>query len=116
MNEIKWSYDGETFNYDSVEELLDNECYAELGDTVYYGEVAEITMEDLVSGHTIMESVQEAAYDLGGEFAEYYPEMTREQIADLKKVVVGWFRENVSEPNFFKVRNVKQYEITEDDL
>jgi hypothetical protein len=116
ITEECWSHDGETFDCQSLGELLDNHG-DELapGDTVYVGTAHRPPLEKLIYVDDVLEPMGERAYEIVGEHAEDYPEVSQEAKGELLALLLGWARKHAM-PNFWTVRGVREYVLSEEDL
>lgn len=112
--QIFWSSDCETFNADSLAELIESDDDLEAGDLVSYGE-AEDVGTDFVSEEDVIELIADRAYDYGGEAAEDFPDVSDEAARELAAFLAAWQAKHCK-PNFYRIRNVKHYTITEADI
>lgn len=68
----------------------------------------------------ILENIECAAYDIGGEFTEDYTDCSHEAKQDLddrlKNLLANWFFENNIKPEFFKVEDEVEYHIVDGDF
>lgn len=111
-----WSIDNECFNAVCLGELVDsNSDDIVVGTVVYKGDAVSADISSLLSAEDIVEMLSERAYDEYGEAAEDYPDVSKEEMAELDKLLQGWI-EKCCKPTFYSVRNVKEYVITEEDL
>jgi hypothetical protein len=113
--ELCWSTNEETFDCDSLEEVLDSNDGLEVGSVVYFGEKKNVDASDLFFSDWVIDGMSEQAYEMVGEVAENYPNVSKEAREDLNALVEGWINKHC-QPNFWQVLNVKKYEITEEDL
>lgn len=64
----------------------------------------------------LIEDMQEAAYDDGGEHAEdYLADLPDEKGAELAAMIEKWLDENVA-PRFYKVTQVQRFTVTQADI
>lgn len=110
-----WSRDEEDFNARSLSELLDSHDDLKPGDTVWVGEAVHPDPARLVNEDGIIENIGEAAYDIGGEYAEDYPEVTPAQAKELESLVADWIKRTCP-PTFYTVANVKPYVLSHEDF
>lgn len=109
-----WSHNEEDFNALSLTELVsDHELQP--GATVWVGDAVHPEPGSLFNTDWLIESMGEAAYDIGGEHAgEDYPNVSDEQVAELETLIVGWIAK-CAPPNFWTVKNVRPYVLTAED-
>jgi hypothetical protein len=110
-----WSRDEEDFHARSLCELLDSHDDLKPGDTVWVGEGVHPEPERLVNEDAIIEHISEQAYDIGGEYADDYPDVTPEQAKELESLVAGWIK-RACPPTFYTVENIKPYVLTHEDF
>lgn len=105
------------FSHDSLGDLLDN--YGDelnVGDTVYVGEAHRPTASDLCSASDIIDMIGERGHDIGGEYADDFPSVSKEAEAELEALLHGWVDKHCLPANFYEVKNVREYVLTADDL
>ena len=112
--QVFWSSDEETFNYDSLDELIAMDDDLEAGRTVYYGE-AEAIGTNFVDADDVIEDIANRAYAEGGEHAEDFPDVSAEAKKELDDFLIAW-QAKYCVPTFYRIRNVKEYTITEADI
>ncbi|SMG00368.1 hypothetical protein [Burkholderia singularis] len=90
-----WSCDDETFNYDTLAELLDTFFdKPEVGDVVFVGEVEPIPSMHLCDADDVIDLMGERAYDEVGEYADGYPDVTSEAKAELNALLARWIEKH----------------------
>ena len=119
-----FSNDEETFNYDSVDEaveaLISESSDIKVGDfvSVYSGESESVSVKAYVPD--VMELIGEMAYDDMGEFADSFPDSSREvdkEIQDaVESLVADLFDKHKLNPSFYKVKNQKCIEVRIDNV
>lgn len=114
VENVKWSADGETYNYDSLSELLDCNDDIEAGRVVYFGEASR-PGTTWIDADDVIEMIGERAYDVGGESAECFPEVSPEAIVELSQLLVVWQAKHC-QPTFWTIPNSQQYVVTEADM
>lgn len=114
-----WSSDEETFNADSLEELIEMGTGMpgdfEVGDMVYAGDAVTPDPADYIDADGILEQMGERANDDCGEAADDYPDITPEAKQELEDVLKAWARKHCT-PRFWKVKNVREYILTAEDF
>lgn len=116
MSDIRecWSTDEETYNYDSLGELLDcNDLVA--GDTVYMGHAVNHDPTSWFDADHVIEAIGEAAYGEAGEHAEDYPDVTPEAKAELQTFLDAWINKRCT-PAFYAIENSREYVLTDEDV
>ena len=87
MSEIYWSTDDETYNLDTLEEvieyLLDDDPYSLVGVKVSYG-TAKPFGTDWIDADFVIDEISERAYDEAGEWAEDFPNIKPEAKKELE--------------------------------
>lgn len=110
-----WSTNNEDFNYSSLEDLLDSNDELKAGDKVYVGDAKKPKPSSFFDVDDFLESISNAACDVGGEYAEDFPDVTKDAVAELKVFVESWLEKNC-EVRFYKVDDVREHILTEKDL
>ena len=59
--------------------------------------------------------IADRAYDIGGDYAEDCADVSPDAKAELNSLLEGWIKKHCN-LNFWEVVNVRQYEITAEDL
>lgn len=111
-----WSSNGEDFNSDSLEDLLDINDHLEVGDTVWKADAVKPDPTSYVSASDVIELISERASDDGGEYAEDFPDVSKEAATELDELLAGWIKKHCAEPRFYLVLNPAEYTLTADDL
>ena len=124
MKRFAYGTDEENLNYDGIYESYKDgikdailECDAEVGDTIYGGEVVEFT--PTISVDAIIDSIQEEAYGECGEHgADYLSELSNENRSKLEDVLntalLKFLRKNKQMPYFYKVKREPDVEVTQE--
>jgi 3,4-dihydroxy-2-butanone 4-phosphate synthase len=112
MGDIYYSTDEEVFNYDCIEEAIED---FETGETVtiYQGEAARRSASSYC--HFDADSLTENAVDNAGEFAEGWPGASASQEIELLKMVREavdkWADKHKLQPAFYGVKNIKEVRV-----
>jgi len=111
-----YSTNNEDFTYDELDDAITfaiDDLSINIGDivTVYEGDAVQFKAGDF-TGFTL-DAITNTAHDEGGEYSDgYLDQVTKEQEADLDKriadVVNQWADDHGLQPNFFRVKNVKE--------
>jgi len=109
-----WSHNNEDFNHETLGDLLDLHDM-QPGDTVYVGESVRPEVKDFINTLDVIENMGERAYDIGGEYAEDFPDITKEAEQELESLLIAWAEKHCT-INFWTVRNVKPYTLTAEDF
>lgn len=110
-----WSADGSDFRYGSLADLLDCNDHLEVGDIVERGERSYTDPAEWVDADDVIENLACRGGDEGGEWAEDYPDITKQAKAELQDFLDQWARK-YAKPTFYGVRNVTEYTLTAEDL
>jgi hypothetical protein len=120
--EYCYSNDGEYFYNDFDQIIIDNLNYelsegeTLIGKTYYRGEAVPITHEECIDVEGFLENCNATAYDDVGECFDYeFTDVSEEAKQELKNLIVTWAQKHVK-LNYYKVKNVVELKITEDDL
>lgn len=109
-----WSIDEENFNARTLCELIDNHDLA-AGTVVFRAEALHPAAKELIDVEDIVETMGDRAYDIAGEYAERYPDISKEAEQELTNFLAGWIAKHAA-PTFYTVKNVQPYTITEADV
>lgn len=118
-----YSENGEDYgcgDYQSaVEQCIDENT--KVGDTItiFKAEAIQYSHADFVRAESIIEDMQNCAWDTAGEFAEtYLEELKKEDFKELDKLIIDWLSTKSDNPRFYTTKNDQpiQVEVTEDML
>ena len=100
-----------------VLDAMDSDGDLTLGAVLWEGEIKRPTSASLAFGvvDRIIDQLQENAFEEAGEHAGDWPELPKEKLAELGKVITDWLDANAP-PWFFTVQNVKKIEVTAEML
>lgn len=109
-----YSTDDEWFTYDELAAIIcDNDLKA--GDVIYTGESEPVKTLKLFDADDLVDMLADRMYDEVGECADGWPfttkEINKEVNDELQKIIDKHFPQN-----FYRVVNVRQYEITDEDV
>lgn len=111
-----WSLDNESFNYDSLEELVTaHRDTLKAGQIVLHGGVRHPAMRQLCDAEAVLDHMANNAADLAGEYAEGFPNVSKEAKAELDALLEAWCDKHC-DIDFFEVVGVKSYKLTKNDL
>lgn len=121
--DIVWSCNGEDFTHDCKEEAIDSAwhwiagkaMHPNVGDKIYFGTVSTPTVNKLVDADDIIEMLGERAYDIGGEYAEDFPDVSAQERDELNTLLQNWI-DNYCKPSFYSVLGIQEYIISEEDM
>lgn len=111
-----YSLNNEEFNYTELEDAIRDkfdDLSIKVGDvvTIYEGDAILWKAGDFADGFPL-DTLSNHAYDEAGEYADEWPNCTKEQEADLtqrlKDVVNQWADDHGLQPQFYHVENVKE--------
>lgn len=115
---MKYSYSTNEENYegefDTPEEAA-QACFAENPDhhVCWVGEAVRPQPENFIDGDLLIEHIMEQD-EFSGDWAEAWPEATKEQKADLderlKNMFLEWMDAHDLRPSFWNIENPKQFE------
>jgi hypothetical protein len=110
-----WVYDwGELLNRLMGEREIEKEQDL-IGEAYFEGDISPFPVRNLVPIESIVEVMNEKAWDISGEYAEDWPDLTPEDKKKLKNVIVRFLKKrHVKE--FFDIENIVEKIITEDDV
>ena len=109
MSEIVYSITGDTF-YEDLDSTCDD---LEIGiHEIFQGESEHPKVSDFFDADSLIERIQENAYDNHDEYAEdYLEDVTKSQKEDLEKLICDWFEKNDLTPRFYRVINVEKIKV-----
>jgi len=110
-----WSRDEENYSYDSLDELLATHDDLAEGDTVHFGKGETPDAGSWVDADDIIENLACRAGDDCGEFADDYPDVSKEAKEELQALLEAWARKHCT-PTFYMIKDPQPYEITADDI
>lgn len=110
-----WSADGENFSFRSLGELLERYDDLRPGSQVQRGATVHPDPTGFVDADHVIEGMGERAYDVGGEFAEDYPDVTKAARKQLEAYLDYWAL-TYCQPTFYGVSDVRPYTITAADI
>jgi len=110
-----WSLNDEGFSHDSLSELLDNYPDLKAGARVFTGMAVYPALSRLIDSDDVIDQMSDRAYDIAGEYADGYPDVSAEDKAELDALLEGWIKK-ACPPDFYEVRDVHTYVITEQDI
>jgi len=115
MSDKVWSADEESFCHTSLVDLLDSDDSIIEGSTVWCGDADKPSASELIDADDVIELLASRAADVGGEWAEDYPDVTKEAKGELEALLWSWVEKHCK-PEFWSVTNAEKYVVTADDL
>lgn len=121
MTTYSWSKDEEHYqgNLDTVEDAVaEGVAEGDLapGDIITIGENIPHTAADLVrsciTADRVIEMLSEYAYDNVGEFAEDWPDISKEDAVKLDEALVAAVAPFIGEPTFWSIGKTVEVEVT----
>jgi hypothetical protein len=113
MSEV-WSVDGESFIHNSLGNLLETHAAA-VGSVVYVGDAIKPTVEQIIDARDVIELIADRGGDLGGEWAEDFPDVTKEAESELDALLRQWFEKHC-EVTFYTVENIRAHTVAGGDV
>lgn len=110
-----WSSNNEDFNCRELGDLLDENEELKVGDTVYVADVVHPSSSQFCDADDVIDTMRDRASDIGGEYAEDYPDIADEAKAELNAFLAAWIDKHAS-PSFYTVINAKPYILSADDF
>lgn len=119
IGNIYWSTDEETYNLDTLDDVLeyllwDNEPAELVGGEVYYGTAKPYSTE-WVDAAFVIDNISERAYDEAGEWALDFPNVSEKAKGELQTFLSEW-QEKHCDAGFYRVVNAQKYIITQEDV
>ncbi|MDR1902054.1 MAG: hypothetical protein LBQ88_07235 [Treponema sp.] len=123
MNEKVFSLDGENYNITDRDELIEGlMCLYNtqnkldlIGKEYFEGDPVKPAARDFVNVDSIVDSINENAYENHREWAEDWPDLTREEKDRLEDLIVR-FLEEKAPPSFYGIENSVAKKIMAEDL
>lgn len=115
INDDCWSVDQDDFNARTLQELLENNVNLQAGQVVFVGTAITPAAEQLCDADDIIEMIGERAHDIGGEYAEDFPDVSKEAKAELTAMLANWIAKHCP-PTFYTVGSIKPYTLLENDF
>lgn len=114
MSDLAYSIDEEIYySIDCVADMLENSENDEV-DCIYVGEKVQFTHKDFIFATDVLCEAKERAHNEVGEWCEgYLDSILKDKLEQLNNLVLNWFDENVEQPTFFTVKNVKKISVDE---
>ena len=110
-----WSVDNEDFNNLTLGDLLDDHEDLKVGDTVYVGDATIPRASQLCDSSDVIEMMGDRASDIGGEYADDYPDVSSEAKAELDEFLAKWIGKH-ARPTFYTASNFRPYVLSADDF
>lgn len=110
-----WSVDEEDFNSITLGDLLDNHEDLKVGDIVYVGDATTPIYSHICDAGDVIDTMRDRASDIGGEYAEDYPNVSSEAEEELNKFLSVWIGKH-AHPTFYTVSNIRPYVLGADDF
>jgi hypothetical protein len=86
-----------------------------IGMEYFEGDAVFCTARQMVDIECIIDMISDAAYEVGGEWADGWPDITDKGKNELENLIVE-FLEKKSPCTFYHIENVQSKTITEDDI
>lgn len=86
-----------------------------VGSIIYFGDRVDVDQSNYVDADAVLDGMADRAVDDVGESADDYPSVTTEAKQELDALLKSWVERNCI-AHFWKVENVTDYVITEDDV
>lgn len=115
MDQECWSADEENFNHNCLQDLLDSNDELKVGDVVYVGLAKHPEPGQICDAYDIIDVMERCSWDIGGEYAADYPDVTKEAHQELDELIKAWIMKHCP-PDFYQVFDVREYVLTEEDL
>ena len=110
-----WSADQEDFNATELGSVLTAHEELKPGDTVWVGEAVKPEPAQLIDADDIMTTMGERAYDIAGDHADDYPDVSKDAEQELNTLLAAWIGKHAS-PSFWTVANIRPYVLRHDDF
>lgn len=104
-----YALDGENFIFESEEEVVE-EAQEEGYSTYSKGVVKPILPHHLIDANDVIEMIGERAWDIAGEWADDFPDVTKEAKGELEQFLHQWVEKHCT-PSFYLVEEVEEIEV-----
>ncbi|WP_303698616.1 hypothetical protein [Pseudomonas aeruginosa] len=111
-----WSANDEDFNCVSLADLLNENEDLKPGDTVYRAQAIKPDPTGYVHARDVIELLVERAWDDGGEYAEGWPDIGKEEEEELNQLLESWIRKHCPTTTWWRVKDSTPYVLTESDF
>lgn len=113
MKELAYSLDESLYeDYDSIFDQIEGEDGNR--EFVYVGEKIKQTHSNFLDIDSLFESMGKQAYEVGDEWSEdYLDNELKEHKVNLEKIILEYMDKNITQPNFFLIKNVKKITVEE---
>lgn len=102
------------FNTDCEDEII-QECMDNGYDVYFRGQKQEINLNHLIDAGDIIESISDRAWDLVGEIADDFPNVSKEAKQELQNFLDKWLTDNCT-PHFYQVTKVEMVILNREDV
>lgn len=111
-----WSIDEENYCYDSLYDLIENNCEElVVGQKIHFGRAVKPAYSHLCDADDIIEMMSERAYEIAQDYADNFPDVDKDAIAELNAALQAW-QEKHCPISFYTVHDSKEYILTAEDL
>lgn len=111
---MKYSTDGETFNEDSLEDMI-ADYELKVGDTIWFGEEEWPDISEFLSADSLIDDMRNRAYDQLGEIAEEWPSVSKVAEAELDALLSVWAAKHCP-VTFWIIPNPQSRALTAEDF
>jgi len=114
QNDLCYSFNQEDYTLDCLGEVLqqlDDRGDLQEGVVFYEGEAVRHAPSYYFDVDDLLDGMRDRAYDDAGEWADTFPDLPKEKVAELKSLVSNWLDSNLT-ITFFTVRNERKVEVT----
>jgi hypothetical protein len=109
-----WSANGEEYHLYDDGDFLDYDL--EAGDTIYEATKVDYVSTDFIDAEFIVDRISDSAYEEAGEFADGWPNLSKDDLVELQKIIGNFIDSRCHRPIFWTVENVRERILTEDDF
>lgn len=113
-SDLCYSTDEESYNYSDLHEVLtalDDQDALEVGSTFYEGEAHRNAPSYYFDVDSMLEDMGERAHDDAGEWADTFPDLPKDKVAELDAIIKAWLDANLS-ATFYTVLNTRKVVVT----
>ena len=113
-SDLCYSTDEENYNYETLGDALDaldGDQGLEEGDVIYEGEALRKAPSYYFDVDGLLEDMGERAHDDAGEWADTFPDLPKDKVAELDAIIKAWLDANLS-ATFYTVLNTRKVVVT----
>ena len=112
--EYAYSLNGEDFiGFDEMSDILEDDGSIR---SIYKGEQVKKYHSDFIGAIDVIDNIVDSVSDEHPDYSDGYIdslESDKKHIENINKLVLNYLNENVEQPNFYAIKNIKQIDVLE---